>query len=746
MLHSCGKRLMIDPNAATQDGSDGNAAVGQKNQWPSQIGGYSVLELLGQGGMGRVLLAESETPKRKVAIKLMLSGGLDSEALARFRREMDAMARIEHPGIARLYEVGTLTQDGSEQPWYAMEYVQGLPLDAYVQRNKLSIAETLKLMLQVCRSMQFAHQRGVIHRDLKPSNILVDSSGQTKILDFGIARLRDTGESAQTRFGQIIGTLAYMSPEQLSASQTADFRSDVYALGVVLYELLSGALPYKISTTSLLDAIKELSEGRRKPLHEQKPELRGEIELLVDTASHRDIELRYSSPGAFADDIERFLSHRPLDAKAPSLRYVFGKFVRRNPMLVAALSLALLSLITATGYSLWSAQRARAAEALALLARAQAEAREKTVSAMNAFLVEDLLNAGSERSDMARANITLSDAIDVAAKKLPERFQDEPQTQASMLAVMGIGLNQQGKFEQARGYFLRAAKLRANAITSSNQADALKLSEQQFEAEIDAAYALSQMGDLSKAMSELEATAKAADALLPSPHRTQARAYSYLALVAFMQEKHEQAVRFGERGLQLVDTAADVADELKSSTRLNLARALRSAERLAEAETLFVSVLNERRVREGADSGAVAESLNDVGGIYRAQGKNQQAVDSYLALIALLERTHSRNGLAFASANNNMGKAYAAMQRGSEAVAAFDAALKFLAQADDPKNPNPTSQMGIAVTLGNRARSLLALGKKADAKVDLLKADAIFAQIAPTHPARAPVTQALQGF
>jgi tetratricopeptide (TPR) repeat protein len=414
--------------------------------------------------------------------------------------------------------------------------------------------------------------------------------------------------------------------------------------------------------------------------------------------------------------------------------------------LVAALALAVLSLLSATGYSLWSAQRARAAEAEALRARAQAEAREKTVSAMNAFLVQDLLNASAERSDMGRGGITLSDAIDVAAKKLPERFRDEPLTQANMLAVMGTGLNQQGKFAQARDYFLRAAKLRADAIKGSDKAEALLLLEQQLEAEIDAAYALSRMGDLTKAFGELEASAKAADTFLPTPHRTQARAYSYLALLAFMLEKHDDAVSFGERGLQLVETAADVSVEMKSSTRLNLARALRSAERFPEAEALFVSVLNERRIREGENSGAVAESLNDVGGIYRAQGKNQQAVESYLALIALLERTNSVNALAFASAHNNIGKTYAAMHKHTEAVAAFDTALQLLAQAEDPKNPNPTSQMGIAVTLSNRARSLLALDRKADAKVDLLKADGIFAQIAPTHPARAPVTQALREF
>ena len=332
--------MTIDQTAETQVGASKAATAFE--DLPDQIGAYRIIELLGKGGMGMVLLGESEQPKRRVAIKLMLTSQIDVDALKRFRQEMDVLARLEHPGIGRLYEVGSLSIAGSEQPWYAMEYVPGLQLDEYVRRNNLDVKAIFRLVAKIAHALQFAHQKGVIHRDIKPANIIVDEQMQPKILDFGIARLSEPDASGvHTRFGQIVGTLAYMSPEQLSSSANADVRSDVYALGVVLYELLTGELPLKISTTSLIDAIKELAEGKRVSLSSLRPALRGEVELIVDTASNRELSLRYDSAASFAGDLESYLSNRPLKAKRPSFTYIAGKFIRRNPALVAAISLAI---------------------------------------------------------------------------------------------------------------------------------------------------------------------------------------------------------------------------------------------------------------------------------------------------------------------------------------------------------------------------------------------------------------------
>ncbi len=405
---------MIDPNAQTIDGVP--SAVGGNNEFPQQIGPYKILERLGVGGMGQVLLGESSLPTRKVAIKLMLSDSFSPDGIARFRREMEVMARLEHPGIARLYEVGTLDWQGSEQPWYAMEFVDGLPLDEFVSRGKRDVQSVFRLTAQVARALQFAHQRGVIHRDIKPANIIVTAEGQAKILDFGIARLSEAepgGQGAQTRFGQIIGTLAYMSPEQLSSSSLVDVRSDVYALGVVLYELLTGELPLKISTTSLLEAIKDAAEGKRKALSAHLPGLRGEVELIVDTASNRELGARYDSAASFANDLENFLGNRPLVAKRPSSAYVFGKFVKRNPVLVAAISIALLSLIGATVFSIIAADRARSAQA-------SAEQRNQEMLAVNQF-VEQMLQEADPNS-ASGAEVTMRQVLDnaeIAYQSLP---------------------------------------------------------------------------------------------------------------------------------------------------------------------------------------------------------------------------------------------------------------------------------------------------------------------------------------
>jgi hypothetical protein len=418
---------MIDPNAVTKSESSFKGPTTLAAQrWPDQIGPYQVVELLGQGGMGQVLLGQSQMPKRQAAIKLMLGEGFSADLLMRFRREMEVLARLEHPGIARLFESGVVQIDGHEQPWYAMEFVEGLPLDAYVKRNNLDTRTVVALVIKIAQALHFAHQKGVIHRDIKPANILVDQSGAPKILDFGIARIAETGEDAvaelgaKTRFGQVIGTLAYMSPEQLSSSANADVRADVYALGVVLYELLTGELPLTISTTSLLEAIKVLSEGKRKPLSAHYRNLRGEIELIVDTASHRELTQRYDSAASFAADLENYLANRPLRARRASLGYVFGKFLRRNPLLVTAFGLALVSLVGATLWALQAAQQAR-------LAQQQAEQR---VAGIRDVIGDIALEQADLLQNMPEGKMVRAKTLEIAIAKLDSLQAEFPSDDA----------------------------------------------------------------------------------------------------------------------------------------------------------------------------------------------------------------------------------------------------------------------------------------------------------------------------
>ena len=256
---------------------------------PATIGRFRIIRLLGEGGMGTVYEAEQEEPRRIVALKVIKLGLATPDRLRRFRQESHALARLQHPGIAQIYESNTADTGFGPQPYFAMEFIRGLPLRQYAEVHQLSTRQKLELMVKVCEAVHHAHQRGLIHRDLKPGNILVDEAGQPKILDFGVARVTeadlqegDAQPTMQTGLGQLVGTLAYMSPEQvLGDPLEVDTRSDVYSLGVILYELLSGRLPYHVSHRQLPEAVRTIREEEPVSLSSTSRNYRGDVETLV---------------------------------------------------------------------------------------------------------------------------------------------------------------------------------------------------------------------------------------------------------------------------------------------------------------------------------------------------------------------------------------------------------------------------------------------------------------------------------
>jgi eukaryotic-like serine/threonine-protein kinase len=290
---------------------------------PSTIGRYRILRLLGEGGMGVVYEAEQEQPRRTVALKVIKSGLGDPKLVRRFEQESLALGRLQHPGIAQIYEAGTAETGFGPQPYFAMEFIRGESLLQYAKAHQLSIRQRLELMAKICEAVHHAHQRGIIHRDLKPGNILVDETGQPKILDFGVARAinSDAHVSRQTDLGQLVGTLAYMSPEQVLADPLElDTRSDVYALGVVLYELLAGRLPYTVSPR-LHEAVQTIREEEPRPLSTFNSAYRGEIETIVCKALEKDKTRRYASTAELGADIRRYLQDEPIMARPASATY-----------------------------------------------------------------------------------------------------------------------------------------------------------------------------------------------------------------------------------------------------------------------------------------------------------------------------------------------------------------------------------------------------------------------------------------
>ena len=403
-----------------------------------RIGAYTVTGVIASGGMGTVYHAQQDHPRRSVALKVMIGAALGTpflenasrSALRRFEIEADILGRLQHPAIAQVHEAGMFETDGGLQPYFAMEFIEGCPITEFALKHNLDVRQRLALLQKVCEGVNHAHGRGVIHRDLKPSNILVDATGQPKILDFGIARAIDQHgdnhnhphSTLRTAAGQLMGTVAYMSPEQLAGDPLQiDQQSDVYALGVIGYELLAGRLPHDVSGASLPDALRILREQEPTPLssvidvrntHLSSLHQR-DLCTVIGKAMERDKSRRYATAAEFAADIDRFLNDEPVLAQAPSTLYQLRKFARRNKALVAGVVgvvAALIIGVIGTSIGMVRATNA-AAEQERLRTLADEETKRATAAELDSRrrldesikLLNELVSAYDALSDVAGA-------------------------------------------------------------------------------------------------------------------------------------------------------------------------------------------------------------------------------------------------------------------------------------------------------------------------------------------------------
>lgn len=313
------------------------------------IGPFRVIRLIGRGGMGEVYEVEQQHPQRRVALKLLRAGLRSPESLRRFELEARVLGRLQHPGIACIHEAGMRHIAGADQPYFVMELVRGRSLDEHAAASPTDARGILDLFVKVCDAVEHAHRMGVVHRDLKPSNILVDESGNPKVVDFGVARLVDPSETARsmhTAEGQLVGTLAYMSPEQVSGTaHEVTSRSDVYSLGVVLFELLTGRLPHDVRGRSLPDAARMIHEEDPSGLGTVNPVFRGDLDTIVVKALDKDTTRRYGSAGELGADIRRFLNDEPVLARPRTATYQLRKFARRHREFVIGLIMTFAALI-----------------------------------------------------------------------------------------------------------------------------------------------------------------------------------------------------------------------------------------------------------------------------------------------------------------------------------------------------------------------------------------------------------------
>ncbi|MCX5689593.1 MAG: serine/threonine-protein kinase [Planctomycetota bacterium] len=425
------------------------------------IGPFKIERLIGEGGMGQVFLASQSNPERQVALKLLRGGSRSRTLLNRFRREVRVLGRLEHPGIARIYEAGTSEGPGGAISYFAMEHVQGPRLTQHAVASNLDTPGILRLMIRIAEAVQHAHSKGVIHRDLKPANILVDESvqggtgthsaesllrgAQPKILDFGVARLLepDTQVTALTEQGLLVGTVAYMSPEQLAGDADGlDTRTDIYSMGVILYELLSGQLPHDVMGKQIAEAARMVRELEPRPLRSGSPQVRIDRDLatIVAKAMEKERDRRYPTAAAFAADLEHYLNNEPITARPASVVYQVSKFARRNRSLVTVAGIGALATLAGLAFSVYSLQREQQA-------RKQSTKEAALSTAVRSYLIDGLLIAAApERKGY---DVKVMDVLADAAKGIHESFADHPEVEVEVRTQLAEVLTQLGKWTEA---------------------------------------------------------------------------------------------------------------------------------------------------------------------------------------------------------------------------------------------------------------------------------------------------------
>jgi tetratricopeptide (TPR) repeat protein len=613
-----------------------DAGTGAERWLPAHIGRYRIRRVLGEGGMGTVYEAEQEHPRRAVALKVIRPGLTSPELLRRFERESQALARLQHPGIAQIYEAGTADAGFGPQPFFAMELVRGRSLREYADEHRLSTRQRLELMVRICEGVQHAHQRGLIHRDLKPGNILVDETGQPKILDFGVARVTDSDGAAtcHTDLGQMVGTLAYMSPEQvLTDPLELDTRSDVYALGVILFELLAGRLPYEVSPQPH-EAARTIQEKDPVRLSSISRMYRGDIETIVAKALDKDKSRRYASAAGLAADIQRYLNDEPIAARPPSASYQLGKFARRNKALVAGIAAVFVALLVGVIASTWEAARARRAEQIA--------------GAVNNFLQGDLL-AQASANTQARPDtkpdpdLKVRTALDRAAVRITGKFDRQPEVEAAIRDTMGQTYLELGLYPEARAQFERALELHRRALGEQN----------------------------------------------PKTFKTIRR----LGTIAYVQGKYPEAEALFRQSLEGQRRVLGVSDPDTLGSMSNLAIVYRRQGKYSQAESLLGETFQIRRRVLGPEHRDTLASMSNLANVYLYEGKYAHAEALYRQALEIQRRVLGPEHPDTLLSMHNLALDYSYEGNYGQAEAPFTQALGIQRRVLGPEHPDTLNSM-----------------------------------------------------
>ena len=623
----------ISGDSATR-GSDATipaSSEGAASAAPKSVGNYRLIKKLGEGGMGQVWLAEQTAPvRRQVALKLIRVGIYDDSILRRFESERQSLAIMDHPSIAKVFDAGT-TSDG--QPYFVMEYVQGCPITAYCDQHHLKIRERLEIFIRVCEGVQHAHQKAIIHRDLKPANILVtevDGKPTPRIIDFGLAKAlapQGTEELMLTQAGAFVGTPAYMSPEQTDSDvYEVDTRADVYSLGVILYELLTGFLPL------------DTKQWQKQPLHEVMRQLReqeplrpstkvetqkaassaaaaargalprqlahllhGDLDWITMKAIEKEKERRYGAPSELVGDVRRYLNNEPVEARPASASYRLAKYIRRHRVAVGVAAGIVLLL---AAFTVLQAQQLRRAT------RERDRATRITDFMTNMFKVSD---PGEARG----ATVTAREILDKASANINTGLSKDPELQAQMMQVMGSVYTNLGLYSRAQPLQQSAVEIRRRVLGVRDAETLASMS--------NLAITLADEGHIQDAEKLDRETLDSRLRVLGPEHAETLSSMSNLARDLYFEGRYPETEKLNRRTLEIRSRVLGLDNPDTIASINNLAETLHMEGRYADAEKLDRQALDIRRRVLGPDHPDTLASMNNLAVVLEDEGHHEEA-------------------------------------------------------------------------------------------------------------------------
>ncbi|HVK15431.1 MAG TPA: serine/threonine-protein kinase, partial [Fimbriiglobus sp.] len=674
-------------------------------------GRYKLLEVIGEGGMGTVWLADQIEPvRRKVAVKLIKPGMDSRQVLARFEAERQALALMDHPNIAKVHDAGA-TPEG--RPYFAMELVKGVPITRYCDDHHLTLRQRLELFVSVCRAVQHAHQKAVIHRDLKPSNVRVapyDGRPVVKVIDFGVAKAAGQPLTENTMFtglGAVVGTPEYMSPEQAELNNAdVDTRSDVFSLGVLLYELLTGSTPLtqkRLKEAALLEVLRLVREEEpprpsiRLSTAEGLPSIaacrgleprklsgvvRGELDWIVMRALEKDRDRRYETANGFAADVQRYLSDEPVQACPPSAVYRFRKFARRNKGPLAAGGLVLLTLVAGIIGTTWSLIVARAHYHHSQQEQRKAQASAAEATTVLEFFENRVLSAARPKGQAhgLGREVSIRAAVDAAEPGIASTFAGQPLAEASIRRVLGLTYWYAGDYAKAIGQHERALDLRQTHLGADHPATLGSMK--------NLGQAYQSAGRLSDALRLNQEALRLHKVVLGPDHRETLWTMNRLAETLMALGRPADALPLYEEELTIAKATLGPAHADTLIYMDKLAGAYRGLGRLDDAVRLLEETQELYQAKFAPDHPDRLATVGNVALLYSEVGRWAEAIPLLRQSLELKRTVHGGGHPETSIALHNLGCAYRDAGQAAEALPHLEEALRLHAAKPGPDHHN----------------------------------------------------------